>query len=100
MGAFIADEVMAWNLPVITTVRAFGFMIGFELNLQLIEGRYDFKESGKIASIWVTKLLMDAGLLVVPAGPKVLRWLAPMNTTETEAREGLEILHSVLSTLN
>ena len=100
MGAFIADEVMAWNLPVVTTVRAFGFMIGFELNLQLIEGRYDFKESGKIASIWVTKLLMDAGLLVVPAGPKVLRWLAPMNTTEAEAREGLEILHSVLSTLN
>ncbi len=100
MGAFIAEEVMAWKLPVISTIRPFGFMIGFELNTQLIEGRYDFKESGKIVSIWVTKLLMDAGLLVVPAGPKVLRWLAPMNTTEAEAREGLQILHDVLSKLS
>ena len=100
MGAMIANEAMAWNLPVISTIRAFGFMIGFELNTDLIEARDDFKASGKLPSIWLTMKLMDAGLLVVPAGPKVLRWLAPLNTTEAEAREGLQIMRDVLSKLS
>jgi acetylornithine/succinyldiaminopimelate/putrescine aminotransferase len=85
MGEFIAAEVADWKLPAITAVRAFGFMIGFELNTDLIEAREDFKASGKVPSIWITQQLMNAGLLVVPAGPKVLRWLPPMNTTEAEA---------------
>lgn len=97
MGEFIAAEVADWKLPAITAVRAFGFMIGFELNTDLIEAREDFKASGKVPSIWITQQLMNAGLLVVPAGPKVLRWLPPMNTTEAEAREGLDILREVLT---
>jgi len=40
---------------------------------------------------------MDAGLLTVAAGPKVLRWLAPMNTDEIEAHQGLTIMREVLS---
>ena len=100
MGASIANEVMGWKLPSIKTVRAFGFMIGFELNTDLIEARDDFKASGKIASIWITQQLMDAGLLVVPAGPKVLRWLPPMNTTDAEANEGLQIMRDVLFKLS
>lgn len=100
MGGLIAQEALAWKLPVLSEVRAFGFMIGFELNLPLIEANEDFKASGKLPSIWVAKLLMDAGLLVVPAGPKVIRWLAPMNTTEAEAREGLGIMQTVLSKLS
>jgi acetylornithine/succinyldiaminopimelate/putrescine aminotransferase len=100
MGAFIADEVLGWNLPAIKAVRAFGFMIGFELDTNLIEPRDDFKASGKVPSIWITQQLMDAGLLVVPAGPKVLRWLPPMNTTDAEAREGLQIMRGILSKLS
>ncbi|HSJ01480.1 MAG TPA: aminotransferase class III-fold pyridoxal phosphate-dependent enzyme [Verrucomicrobium sp.] len=99
MGVRIVDEVLSWNLPAINTVRGHGFMLGFELNTDLIEGLDAFKASGKLPSIWVTRLLMDAGLLVVPAGPKVIRWLAPMNTTEAEAQEGLAIMKSILSQL-
>jgi acetylornithine/succinyldiaminopimelate/putrescine aminotransferase len=100
MGSFIADEVLGWNLPAIKAVRAFGLMIGFELDTNLIEPRDDFKASGKVPSIWITQQLMDAGLLVVPAGPKVLRWLPPMNTTDAEAREGLQIMRGILSKLS
>ena len=96
MGAMIADEAMSWKLPVLKEVRAFGFMIGFELDTSLIESRDDFKASGKLPSIWIVKQLMDAGLLTVAAGPKVVRWLAPMNTTEAEARAGLKIMREVL----
>ena len=99
MGALIAEEATAWKLPIIATIRAFGFMIGFELDTISIEARDDFKASGKVPSLWIAQLCMDAGLLVVPAGPKVIRWLAPMNTTEEEAREGLRILREVLSGL-
>jgi acetylornithine/succinyldiaminopimelate/putrescine aminotransferase len=96
MGAMIAGEAMSWDLPVLKEVRAFGFMIGFELNTDLIEKRDDFKASGKLPSIWVVQKLMNAGLLTVAAGPKVIRWLAPMNTTEDEAHQGLAIMHDVL----
>ncbi len=99
MGAMIAGEAMSWDLPVIKDVRAFGFMIGFELNTEAIEKREDFKASGKMPSIWMVQKLMDAGLLTVAAGPKVIRWLAPMNTTEEEAHEGLAIMRDVLGQL-
>lgn len=99
MGALVEAEAKAWHSPLLQDVRAFGFMIGFELNTDLIEARDDFKASGKIPSIWVVQKLMDAGLLTVAAGPKVIRWLPPMNTTEEEAREGLRIMHEVLSSI-
>lgn len=100
MGDFIAKEALAWRLPVLQAVRAFGFMIGFELNTGLIETREDFKGSGKLPSIWLVQKLMDAGLLTVAAGPKVIRWLAPMNTTEAEVREGLRIMRDILAPLS
>lgn len=96
VGALIAEEAGAWDLPVLSAVRAFGFMIGFELNLEPIEANEEFKASGQLASLWIAQKCLDAGLVVVPAGPKVIRWLAPMNTTEVEAKEGLQIFKSVL----
>jgi acetylornithine/N-succinyldiaminopimelate aminotransferase len=100
MGRFIAAEVSTWNSPFFTAIRAFGFMIGFELNTDLIESFQAFKTSGKVPSVWIARRLMDAGLLVVPAGPKVIRFLPPMNTTESEAREGLKIMHEALTRLS
>jgi acetylornithine/N-succinyldiaminopimelate aminotransferase len=96
MGEFIVEKTKKWKLPAITDVRGFGFMLGFELNTELIEARDDFKVSGKAPSIWIVQKLMDAGLLTVAAGPKVIRWLAPMNTTKPEIRKGLRIMHDVL----
>ncbi len=100
LGGLIAREAMAWKLPALAEVRAFGFLIGFELNVPLIEASAAFQASGKPPSIWFARQCMDAGLLVVPAGPRVIRWLAPMNTTEAEVREGLGILHGVLAALS
>lgn len=99
MGAFIAEEALSWKLPALTAVRAFGFLIGFDLNPSLIESREDYKASGKLPSVWFGQRCMDAGLLVVPASPTVIRWLAPLNTTEAQAREGLAILRGALETL-
>ncbi len=99
MGDLIAAEVGGWNIPTVQDIRAFGFMIGFELNTAAFEKDERFNESGKPASIWAAKLLMDAGLLVVPAGPKVIRWLPPLNTTEKQVREGLRLMKETLATV-
>ena len=53
--------------------------------------------SGKPASIWLAAQLIEDGLLVVPAGPKVVRWLPPMNLTEAHASEALQIFHNTLN---
>ena len=99
MGTLIVEKAMQWQLPVLKDVRGFGFLIGFELDTSLIEKREDFKASGKVPSIWVVQQLMNSGLLTVAAGPKVIRWLAPMNSTEAEVQEGLDIMHQVLHRL-
>jgi acetylornithine/N-succinyldiaminopimelate aminotransferase len=100
LGKKIATEVTAWNHPLMSGIRAFGMMIGFELNEASIMAKQDVIDSGKIASIYVAKIMLDAGLLVVPAGPKVVRWLPPMNLTDEHAEEALAIFKSTLDQLN
>jgi acetylornithine/succinyldiaminopimelate/putrescine aminotransferase len=99
LGKQIASEVTAWNHPLIREVRAFGMMIGFELEEEKIASMTAVKASGKIVSIFVAKALLDAGMMVVPAGPKVVRWLPPMNLTSAQAAEGLALFKVTLDQL-
>ncbi|MDH4477670.1 MAG: aminotransferase class III-fold pyridoxal phosphate-dependent enzyme [Verrucomicrobiaceae bacterium] len=96
LGKRIAGEVAAWKHPLITDIRAFGMMIGFELDEAQLNALPAVQASGKPASIWLAAQLIEDGLLVVPAGPKVVRWLPPMNLTETQATEALQIFHHTL----
>ncbi len=100
LGKKIAAEVTGWKHPLMSSIRAFGMMIGFELNEEAIMAKQDVVDSGKIASIYVAKIMLDAGLLVVPAGPKVVRWLPPMNLTDEHAADALAIFKSTLDRLN
>jgi acetylornithine/succinyldiaminopimelate/putrescine aminotransferase len=96
LGDQIAAEVSTWTIPALTGIRSFGCMIGLQLDTAVIEANEDFKKSGKAASIWVGQLLMDAGLLTIPAGLDVIRLLPPLNASETEAKAALETLKVVL----
>lgn len=97
LGRAIAGEVASWQHPLITDIRAFGMMIGFELNEAHLNSLDAVKTSGKPASIWLAAQLIDAGLLVVPAGPAVVRWLPPMNLSQEQANEALQIFHHTLN---
>lgn len=99
LGRRIAGEVAAWKHPLVHEVRAFGMMIGFELDEQKIAAREDVKASGKLVSIFVAREMLEAGLMVVPAGPKVVRWLPPLNITDDHAAEGLALFKHVLDAL-
>lgn len=97
LGIRIAGEVAAWKHPLITDIRAFGMMIGFQLDEAKLNTLEAVKASGKPASIWLAAQLIEDGLLVVPAGPQVVRWLPPMNLTDAQASEALAIFHGTLN---
>jgi acetylornithine aminotransferase/acetylornithine/N-succinyldiaminopimelate aminotransferase len=76
-------------------VRGLGFMLGIELaTIPNLPG-----DPAKLPSIRFANLLHDAGLLLVPAGPQVLRFLPALNLRPAEAKEGLDILRSLAAKL-
>lgn len=95
-GRRIADAVESWRHPLITEVRAFGMMIGFELDEARLNTLEAVRASAKPASIWLATELLHDGLLVTPAGSKVVRWLPPLNLTDAQADEGLVIFKAAL----
>ncbi|WP_159791066.1 aspartate aminotransferase family protein [Sodalinema gerasimenkoae] len=73
---------------IIVDVRGWGLIRGLEL-----------KEDLELTSIMVVKAAMEAGLLLVPAGPKVVRFVPPLIVSQAEIDRALEILTAALSSL-
>jgi acetylornithine/N-succinyldiaminopimelate aminotransferase len=97
IGAFLRHGLkeMANKYPtVIQSVRGVGLMLGIELapNVPNLPG-----DSSKPQSIRFANLLHAAGLLAIPAGANVMRFLPPLNLRQGEAEEGLGIVESVIA---
>jgi acetylornithine aminotransferase/acetylornithine/N-succinyldiaminopimelate aminotransferase len=77
-------------------VRGLGLMLGLELapNIPNLPG-----DPGKAQAVRFVNLLHAAGMLTIPAGAQVLRFLPPLNLRQSEAQEGLDILESAASRL-
>lgn len=82
-GAYIREKVKAMNLPQITEIRGRGLMLGFQL------------EESVVHTDVVAKLLAE-GLVALPAGSDVLRFLPPLVITREEIDAGLAILEKTL----
>jgi acetylornithine/N-succinyldiaminopimelate aminotransferase len=90
-------EQLAKKYPgVLKTARGLGLMLGLELapNIGNLPGDTQKTQSARVAN-----LLHAAGLLTIPAGPQILRFLPPLNLRRSEAEEGLAILESVVARL-
>lgn len=80
------------NFPLVREVRGAGLLLGLEVeNFPPLDG-----EEGP-AALRLTKRLIKAGLLVVPAGAQTIRLLPPLNVTAAECDEAAQILHDVLA---
>ena len=90
----IRAEIESWHHPAITEVRGRGLLLGIGL-----EGKVVNPPEGKTPALHLCSLLMKNGLLVPPAGPDTIRFLPPLNLTEDEARQALEILKATLDGL-
>jgi len=72
----------------IAEVRGWGLINGLEL-----------KQEIELTSPQVVKVAMEAGLLLVPAGPKVLRFVPPLIVTEEEVNLALQAVENALQQL-
>lgn len=88
----IRETIADWSFPALTELRGKGLMLGWKLNAQNMT-----VPDGRTAALHVVLQLMENGLLTVPAGPDVVRWLPPLNVSEAEVTEALAILKKVLT---
>ena len=56
-------------------------------------------DTAKTQAVRFVTLLHAAGLLAIPAGARVVRFLPPLNLRQSEAEEGLGIVESVVARL-
>lgn len=70
----------------IAEVRGWGLINGMEL-----------LEESQLTSADVVKAGIESGLLLVPAGPKVVRFVPPLIVTEAEVSQALEIVERVIA---
>src|SRR5262245_6618467 len=91
-------ERLAERYPnVLTRVRGLGLMIGLELtpDIARLPG-----ESTRTQAVRFAYLLHARGILVIPAGTQILRFLPPLNLLRTEAEEGLKVIETVAAGLS
>ena len=72
-----------------TEVRGWGLINGMEISAEV-----------ELTSIDIVKAAMKEGLLLAPAGAKVLRFVPPLIVSEAEVEEAVQILDKVIATLN
>jgi acetylornithine aminotransferase len=68
-----------------TEVRGWGLINGLQINPE-----------SELSSVQVVKAAMEQGLLIAPAGPKVLRFVPPLIVSEQEVEEAVEKLENAL----
>ncbi len=84
-GEKIRNEIKSWKNPNVGDVRGKGLMIGADI----IEEK---------SAVELEKKLLTNGLLTSTAGKNTLRLVPPLNISQSEIDEGLEILKKTLET--
>lgn len=84
-GEYIRSQIKSWKNKNVGEVRGKGLMIGADI----VEG---------LSAVEVEKKLLENGLLTSTAGKNTLRLVPPLNISQSEIDEGLEILRKTLET--
>lgn len=90
----IRETIASWQLPAVTEVRGIGLLLGIGIDVT----KFAVPE-GKLPAAFVCGKLLEAGLLVPPAGPETIRLLPPLNVSDAEVDEALSIFRATLSSL-
>jgi acetylornithine aminotransferase/acetylornithine/N-succinyldiaminopimelate aminotransferase len=98
LGPYAKAQIRALGSPLIEEVRGVGLMLGIELATDFAERIANFPK-GKTPCLFLVEKLHDAGLLSVPSGTRVIRWLPPLNVKRSEIDEAVQILGRTLASL-
>ena len=90
LGEYAIRQLSA--LPSVKEVRGVGLMLGIELGGEFAALATDGKTPANVTVV----ASMKNGLLTVPAGPSVIRWLPPLNVSRAEIDEAVSILAKTL----
>ena len=85
----LANQLLAKYPTIIQEIRGWGLINGIEIKA----------ETG-ITAAMITKELMEEGLLVVPAGPQVVRFVPPLIVNENEILQAMNKLENALIKLS
>ncbi|MBD2358515.1 aspartate aminotransferase family protein [Tolypothrix sp. FACHB-123] len=80
--------IAAKNPHLIADVRGWGLINGMELQADI-----------ELTAAEIVKVAIAEGVLLVPAGPKVLRFVPPLIVTEAEVNTALQAVEKALATL-
>ena len=83
-GAYLREQIAAFQSPYVDTVRGMGLMVGIVL------------KDGVDRSALVQQIY-DQNVLVLTAGPKTIRLLPPLVISQAEMDAGLAVLKDVLT---
>ena len=97
LNEFIMDSIEIDEIPFLSDIRGVGLMLGFVIDVEELEKLESFRISGQRPSIYIVNLLSKNGLLTVPAGADVIRWLPPLNVDKNEVKEAIKIMKVTLS---
>jgi acetylornithine aminotransferase/acetylornithine/N-succinyldiaminopimelate aminotransferase len=89
-GSYAIRQLSA--LSGVSEVRGKGLMLGIELGEEFVPLAIDGKTPANVAVL----AAMRNGLLSVPAGPSVIRWLPPLIVSRAEIDEAISILAETL----
>ncbi|ANV83203.1 acetylornithine aminotransferase [Picosynechococcus sp. PCC 7003] len=81
-------KTLAEKYPYFSDVRGWGLINGMEIKADL-----------ELTSIEVVKAAMENGLLLAPAGPKVLRFVPPLIVSAAEIDEAIALLDQTLAAM-
>jgi acetylornithine/N-succinyldiaminopimelate aminotransferase len=98
MGQFLRsglDQIAAKHPQVVRGGRGLGLMLG----LELVPDVPALKVQGKLPAAVFAARLQEAGVLLIPAGPNILRLLPALNLSRGDAEEGLQLIESVVAKL-
>lgn len=89
LGSKLAAGLASIHSPWISEIRHLGLMIGVELSPA-------FPDLGRPPALEAVHRAMAAGLLLIPAGERVVRFLPPLNVQPAEIDEAVEKFAAVL----
>jgi len=88
-GARLTAGILDAGIPYVEKIRSVGLMVGVQLSA-------DFPKSERPPALETVIRAMQCGLLVIPAGESVVRFLPPLNATSAEIDEAIEKFQSAL----
>lgn len=94
LEAQVRNRFENWNSGLCTELRGAGLMLGFVLD----PDRFPDEAEGNPA-VYTVKKLMQAGLLTVPSGSQVVRWLPPLNVTASETDRAFDLMEQVFAAI-